>query len=146
MRQAGKKNPQSPRKPQINSVDPVPLFCRVSGIASNYQTAYTFWAFSIVPIAIIGKDPVWPPFLTAPFPSEPFQVEQASPLAHRFRQLCLKTPHLSVVLVNFCQWRNTARLTRLLRNSEVFRTGSAEVVIIDNHSPRTRFEGNCDVH
>ncbi len=79
--------------------------------------------------------------LTAPFPSEPFQVEQASPLAHRFRQLCLKTPHLSVVLVNFCQWRNTARLTRLLRNSEVFRTGSAEVVIIDNHSPAHPLRG-----
>ena len=45
--------------------------------------------------------------LTAPFPSEPFQVEQASPLANRLRDFRLKTPYssLPVVLVNFCQWR-----------------------------------------
>lgn len=45
------------------------------------------------------------------------------------------TPQLSVVIVNFCQWRNTARLTRQLRRSEAVRRGAAEVVIVDNHSP-----------
>ena len=48
------------------------------------------------------------------------------------------TPQLSVVVVNFCQWRNTARLTRQLRRCEAVRRGAAEVVIVDNHSPRKR--------
>jgi GT2 family glycosyltransferase len=49
--------------------------------------------------------------------------------------LAIETPQLSVVIVNFCQWRNTARLTRQLRRSEAVRRGAAEVVIVDNHSP-----------
>lgn len=44
------------------------------------------------------------------------------------------TPRLSVVIVNYCQWRNTARLTRQLRRGEAVRRGAAEVVIVDNHS------------
>lgn len=47
----------------------------------------------------------------------------------------IETPQLSVVIVNFCQWRNTARLTRQLRRCEAVRRGAAEVVIVDNHSP-----------
>jgi N-acetylglucosaminyl-diphospho-decaprenol L-rhamnosyltransferase len=50
----------------------------------------------------------------------------------------VETPQLSVVIVNFCQWRNTARLTRQLRRCEAVRRGAAEVVIIDNHSPADR--------
>jgi GT2 family glycosyltransferase len=46
-----------------------------------------------------------------------------------------KTPVLTVVVVNFCQWRNTARLVRQLRRSVACRTGTAGVVVIDNHSP-----------
>ena len=42
---------------------------------------------------------------------------------------------VSVVIVNFCQWRNTARLTRQLRRCDLARLGDAEVVIVDNHSP-----------
>lgn len=49
----------------------------------------------------------------------------------------IETPQLSVVIVNFCQWRNTARLTRQLRRSEAVRRGAAEVVVVDNHSPHT---------
>jgi N-acetylglucosaminyl-diphospho-decaprenol L-rhamnosyltransferase len=45
------------------------------------------------------------------------------------------TPHLSVVIVNFCQWRNTLRLTRQLRDAECVPAGRAELVIVDNHSP-----------
>jgi GT2 family glycosyltransferase len=41
---------------------------------------------------------------------------------------------LSVVIVNFCQWQNTARLTHQLYRSEAVRRGAAEVVIVDNHS------------
>lgn len=44
-------------------------------------------------------------------------------------------PSVSVVIVNFCQWRNTARLTRQLRRCHLLRSGDAEVVIVDNHSP-----------
>jgi GT2 family glycosyltransferase len=45
-------------------------------------------------------------------------------------------PDLTVVVVNFCQWRNTARLVAQLRHSIAYRTGTADVVVIDNHSPR----------
>ena len=51
------------------------------------------------------------------------------------RGRAIETPQLSVVIVNFCQWRNTARLTRQLRRSEAVRRGAAEIVIVDNHSP-----------
>jgi GT2 family glycosyltransferase len=42
---------------------------------------------------------------------------------------------LAVVVVNFCQWRNTARLVAQLRRSMAVRTGAAEIVVVDNHSP-----------
>ena len=47
----------------------------------------------------------------------------------------LATPHLSVVIVNYRQWGNTARLTRQLLATEAVRSGHAEVVIVDNCSP-----------
>jgi GT2 family glycosyltransferase len=46
----------------------------------------------------------------------------------------LDTPHLSVVIVNYRQWDNTARLTGQLRHSEALRRGLAEVIIVDNQS------------
>ncbi len=52
-------------------------------------------------------------------------------------RVAIETPQLSVVIVNFCQWKNTARLTRQLRNCEAVRRGAAEVVIVDNHSPKS---------
>jgi GT2 family glycosyltransferase len=52
------------------------------------------------------------------------------------RRGVVATPHLSVVIVNYCQWRNTARLVRQLRRSEAIRGGAAEVVVVDNRSPR----------
>lgn len=48
-------------------------------------------------------------------------------------------PILSVVIVNFCQWRNTARLVVQLRRSVALRTGLANIVVIDNGSPRHPF-------
>lgn len=51
------------------------------------------------------------------------------------RPPAIDAPALSVVIVNYCQWRNTARLTKQLRRSAAARTGAAEVVIVDNHSP-----------
>jgi GT2 family glycosyltransferase len=44
-------------------------------------------------------------------------------------------PVVTVVIVNFCQWRNTGRLIGQLRRSVALRTGSASVVVVDNHSP-----------
>jgi N-acetylglucosaminyl-diphospho-decaprenol L-rhamnosyltransferase len=46
------------------------------------------------------------------------------------------TPTLSVVIVNYRQWRNTARLSRQLLDSVAGRTRSAEVVIVDNCSSK----------
>lgn len=54
------------------------------------------------------------------------------------RGVAIETPQLSVVIVNFCQWKNTGRLTRQLRRSEAVRRGAAEVVIVDNHSPANK--------
>ena len=62
----------------------------------------------------------------------------ASAVRRRRRpRAAVDTPQLSVVIVNFCQWKNTARLTHQLRSSEAVRRGAAEVVIIDNHSPES---------
>jgi GT2 family glycosyltransferase len=47
-------------------------------------------------------------------------------------------PRLSVVIVNYRQWDNTARLVRQLRASEAMRRGLVEVVVVDNHSPADR--------
>ena len=46
-----------------------------------------------------------------------------------------------MVIVNYCQWRNTARLTGQLRRSHASRSGEAEIVIVDNNSPRHRLHG-----
>jgi GT2 family glycosyltransferase len=40
-----------------------------------------------------------------------------------------------VVVVNYQRWPDTARLVRQLRATPALRRGSAEVVIVDNHSP-----------
>lgn len=47
-------------------------------------------------------------------------------------------PHLAVVVVNFCQWKNTARLVGQLGRSVAVRGGAAEVVVVDNCSPADR--------
>ncbi|VTT97854.1 Putative glycosyltransferase OS=Singulisphaera acidiphila (strain ATCC BAA-1392 / DSM 18658 / VKM B-2454 / MOB10) GN=Sinac_5389 PE=4 SV=1: Glyco_tranf_2_3 [Gemmataceae bacterium] len=51
------------------------------------------------------------------------------------RRAAPPVPAVSVVIVNFCQWRNTARLVTQLRRSAAVRSGTAEVVVVDNHSP-----------
>jgi GT2 family glycosyltransferase len=57
------------------------------------------------------------------------------------RSPSLQTPRLSVVIVNYCQWENTAALVRQIRAESCARRGEAEVVIVDNHSPRHRLLG-----
>ncbi len=46
------------------------------------------------------------------------------------------TPVLSVVIVNYRQWDQTERLVRQLQNARCIKNGFAEIVIVDNHSPR----------
>ncbi len=47
-------------------------------------------------------------------------------------------PRLTVVLVNYQRWDDTARLVRQLRSGRAVREGLAEIVVIDNNSPRHR--------
>src|SRR5438093_13637590 len=44
-------------------------------------------------------------------------------------------PALSVVIVNYHQWGETANLVRQLAKARCISTGKAEVVVVDNHSP-----------
>jgi GT2 family glycosyltransferase len=46
-----------------------------------------------------------------------------------------ESPRLSVVVVNYQHWDDTTRLVRQLRASAPLRSGEAEVVVVDNHSP-----------
>jgi GT2 family glycosyltransferase len=48
---------------------------------------------------------------------------------------------LSVVVVNYRQWELTARLVAQLGSSASARSGSSEIVLVDNHSPRHRLLG-----
>src|SRR4051794_21561302 len=66
-----------------------------------------------------------------------------SPLAPRTRPAPARpgkrspptTPRLSIVVVNYRQWDKTHELVRQLLATAAVRTGAAEVVIVDNHSP-----------
>jgi N-acetylglucosaminyl-diphospho-decaprenol L-rhamnosyltransferase len=44
-------------------------------------------------------------------------------------------PRLSVVVVNYLCWQDTAALVRHLRSAPALRHGAAEIVIVDNDSP-----------
>jgi len=45
-------------------------------------------------------------------------------------------PRLSVVIVNYRQWDETSELVRQLVAADSTQRGLAEVVVVDNHSPR----------
>jgi N-acetylglucosaminyl-diphospho-decaprenol L-rhamnosyltransferase len=47
----------------------------------------------------------------------------------------LGVPRLSVVIVNYRQWDKTEELVRHLQTSASVKSGGAEIVIVDNHSP-----------
>jgi N-acetylglucosaminyl-diphospho-decaprenol L-rhamnosyltransferase len=65
-------------------------------------------------------------------------LARAPTAAHEARlQLALDQPRLSVVVVNYLHWDDTARLLRQLRRSPAF-DREAEVVVVDNHSPPHR--------
>lgn len=72
--------------------------------------------------------------LTLP-PARPSALTQAPAHSRRWSTPSSVTPTLTVVIVNFCQWRNTARLVGQLRHSVAIRTETANIVVVDNHSP-----------
>jgi N-acetylglucosaminyl-diphospho-decaprenol L-rhamnosyltransferase len=47
----------------------------------------------------------------------------------------LTTPRLSIVVVNYRQWEKTHEMVRQLLASAALRSGAAEIIIVDNHSP-----------
>jgi GT2 family glycosyltransferase len=47
----------------------------------------------------------------------------------------LQPPHVSVVIVNYCQWENTTQLVSQICNSPHLGEERIEVVVVDNHSP-----------
>jgi GT2 family glycosyltransferase len=51
------------------------------------------------------------------------------------RRTARPVPQLSVVVVNYRQWRDTAELVRQLHQFRSFRRGQTEAVIVDNASP-----------
>ncbi|MBN9120175.1 MAG: glycosyltransferase [Planctomycetes bacterium] len=77
-----------------------------------------------------------PPDGTPPHTSvaEPGPELALAPPHHR-RTAAPPAAELAVVVVNFCQWKNTARLVRQLRRSVAVRSGAAEIRIVDNGSP-----------
>jgi GT2 family glycosyltransferase len=62
----------------------------------------------------------------------PFRTERRS-----LKQI----PKLSIVIVNYCQWHETAALCGQLLRTPQGRQGALEVVVVDNHSPRHRLTG-----
>jgi GT2 family glycosyltransferase len=65
------------------------------------------------------------------------QEHIALPLKRRAPQRAkkaLRTPVLSVVIVNYRQWDDTYGLVRQLAGSPPLRHGAAEVIVVDNHS------------
>jgi GT2 family glycosyltransferase len=66
------------------------------------------------------------------------QQRRLSPREKSTGSLTPQIPRLSVVIVNYCQWENTASLVRQIRAEPCARRGEVEIVIVDNHSPRHR--------
>ena len=60
---------------------------------------------------------------------------QRAPVIRPLSRSRAVAPHVSVVVVNFCQWRNTDRLTRQLLDSDAADAQIAEFVVVDNASP-----------
>lgn len=71
----------------------------------------------------------------------PQSVSKTATLSSRHRRsagasrAASPTTSISVVIVNFCQWKNTARLVRQLRHSESMKAGGSQVIVVDNGSP-----------
>lgn len=70
-------------------------------------------------------------------PARAATLSRPAALPRRPRRAC-ERPRLSVVIVNYWNWDDTARLVRQLRSSAAVARGEAEVVVVDNHSPPHR--------
>jgi GT2 family glycosyltransferase len=46
-----------------------------------------------------------------------------------------KDPRLSIIVVNYRQWEKTHEMVRQVLASSLVRSGEAEVIVVDNHSP-----------
>jgi GT2 family glycosyltransferase len=74
----------------------------------------------------------------------PTLVDPAPPAAlprelpRRKPRQCVSTPVLSTIIVNYRHWQDTGRLVHELSTTPAVRSGAAEVVIVDNHSPPDR--------
>jgi GT2 family glycosyltransferase len=62
-------------------------------------------------------------------------IAAAVPQVRRRQRVALQTPRLSVVIVNYHQWANTAALVRQLLASRAMQTQAGEILVVDNHSP-----------
>lgn len=69
-------------------------------------------------------------------PSLPVPISLQTPRQPRRRtKLTAAPPKLSVVIVNYCDWRGTADLVRRVLSSPAGRAGLVEAMVVDNHSP-----------
>lgn len=73
--------------------------------------------------------------MVRPMPLAPLEALQPRAKSARRASPAVATPRLSIVIVNYRQWEETARLVRQLQDSTAMRRGAAEIVIVDNHSP-----------
>lgn len=87
--------------------------------------AHALPAYSPPPV---GRTPLMPTAVPTETPAPAADVRPAPNAAATLR----------VVVVNFCQWRNTARLVRQLRRSDAARGGDAGLTVVDNASPPHR--------
>lgn len=75
--------------------------------------------------------------MTATLTPAPSETPHPRPIraSRRSAPANVATPRLSVVIVNYGQWEDTARLVRQVRSTERARRGEIEVVVVDNYSP-----------
>jgi GT2 family glycosyltransferase len=70
-------------------------------------------------------------------PGQTAATPSAQTVRRRLRlvQPAVESPRLSVVIVNYCLWRETAELIHRLLASPCTQQGEVEVMVVDNHSP-----------
>ncbi len=68
-------------------------------------------------------------------PESQLSSPQAYSQHSRGRWQPIAVPKLSAVIVNYCQWQETASLVRQLRSSTEAGAGEVEVMVVDNRSP-----------
>jgi N-acetylglucosaminyl-diphospho-decaprenol L-rhamnosyltransferase len=72
------------------------------------------------------------PVAPALYPPAP---ARSAPIPHLRRGLSPASPRLSIIIVNYRSWEETARLVSQIQSGESLRRGTAEVIVVDNHSP-----------